>query len=291
MPLVDSEDPASGDTLDYNRNANDGKHRSHRFLGANSIMPLLLKLPGAEEQSKLIEKWLRGEHPIPEIAEKWTSGPAVGLELDLPEEAEAGEPVAVRAVITSNKVGHDFPTGPLDIIQAWVELTVTDPEGNVVYASGRRDERAFIEPGTFMFKAEPVDQFGNLIDRHNLWEMVGVRYKRSLFPGFSDTAEYTFACPGSAGKGTPALTEKSFGFDAAPGAPELTITARLLYRKVDQYLLNFMFGEESGLTMPVIEMARAEAKVRVRPKGARSAAAEADPGPTADPVQVAELRP
>ena len=51
-----------------------------------------------------------------------------------------------------------------------------------------------------MFKAEPVDQYGNLIDRHNLWEMVGVRYRRSLFPGFSDTAEYTFACPGSAGR-------------------------------------------------------------------------------------------
>ena len=43
-----------------------------------------------------------------------------------------------------------------------------------------------------MFKAEPVDQYGNLIDRHNLWEMVGVRYRRSLFPGFSDTAEYSF---------------------------------------------------------------------------------------------------
>jgi hypothetical protein len=42
----------------------------------------------------------------------------------------------------------------------------------VVFSSGRRDERNFIQPGTFMFKAEPVDQYGNLIDRHNLWEMV-----------------------------------------------------------------------------------------------------------------------
>jgi hypothetical protein len=288
MPLVDSEDPASGDPLDYNRTDADGRHRSHRFLGANGVMPLLLKLPGAEEQSKLTEKWLRGEFPIPEIAEKWTTGPAVGLELDLPEETEAGEPVTVRAVITSNKVGHDFPTGPLDIIQAWVELTVTDPEGNVVYASGRRDERAFIEPGTFMFKAEPVDQYGNLIDRHNLWEMVGVRYRRSLFPGFSDTAEYTFACPGSAAEGTPALTEESFDFDSSD-APELTVTARLLYRKVDQYLLNFMFGEESGLTMPVIEMARAEAKVRVRPKSDRSAARRSEPAPA--PVRVSDFGP
>ncbi len=40
MPLVDSTDPASGDVLDYNRAAGDGKHRSHRFLGANQFIPL-----------------------------------------------------------------------------------------------------------------------------------------------------------------------------------------------------------------------------------------------------------
>ena len=292
MPLVDSRDPASGDPLDYNRTEADGRHRSHRFLGANAIMPVLLKLPGGEEQSDLTERWLRGEVEIPEIAEKWTSGPAVGLELELPEEVAPGEAVDVRAIITSNKVGHDFPTGPLDIIQAWVELTATDPDGNVVYASGHRDEKAFIEPGTFMFKAEPVDQYGNLIDRHNLWEMVGVRYRRSLFPGFSDTAEYTFTCPGSASEGTPALTEESFRFDPSSGPRELTVTARLLYRKVDQYLLNFMFGEDSGLTMPVTEMARAQGRVRLRAPDGNQATFNPPVGGQGGPrVRLAEHRP
>ena len=64
-----------------------------------------------------------------------------------------------------------------------------------------------------MFKAEPVDQYGNLIDRHNLWEMVGVRYRRSLFPGFSDTAEYSFQCSGSAGRRAPRLDEQTFSVD------------------------------------------------------------------------------
>jgi len=284
MPLQDSHDPASGDSLDYNRTANDGKHRSHRFLGANQVMPVLLKLPGGEEQVKLVERWLRGEYEIPEIEKKWTKGPAVAIELDSPAEVAAGDKVTVRAVITSNKVGHDFPTGPLDIIQAWVELTVTDPQGTVVFASGHRDQRHFIQPGTFMFKAEPVDQYGNLIDRHNLWEMVGVRYRRALFPGFSDSTEYTFACPGSAGKGTPALTNPQFHFDAE-GTGRLTVKARLLYRKVDQYLLNFLFGENSGLTTPVAELARAEVSIRVRPHAIRTAAAGSAR------VRVAGLRP
>jgi len=274
MPLVVSRDPASGDALDYNRRPGDGRHRSHRFLGANQAMPVLLKLPGAAEQVRLIERWLRGEFEIPEIAGKWTTGPAVAIELESPAEATAGEPITIRAIVTSNKVGHDYPTGPLDIIQSWVELLVTDPAGRVVHASGRRDERHFIEPGTFMFKAEPVDQYGNLIDRHNLWEMVGVRYRRALFPGFSDSTEYTFACPADVGKGSPALQSRDFRFDPPGGAAVLTVTARLLYRKVDQYLLNFMFGEKSGLTMPVTEMARAETRIHIKPgPGARRTAA------------------
>jgi len=264
MPLVASHDPAAGDSQDYNRSDTDGKHRSHRFLGANQAIPVMLKLPGGEEQARLVVNWLRGEIEIPEIASKWSKGPAVALELVAPKEAAAGVPLTVRAVITSNKVGHDFPTGPLDIIQAWVELTVTDEAGRVVFASGRRDDHHRIEPGTFMFKAEPVDQYGNLIDRHNLWEMVGVRYRRSLFPGFSDTAEYSFQCSGSAGGPGPRLGEQSFSVDAARApAGDLTVTARLMYRKIDQFLLNFLFGEKTGLTTPVTEMARAEAHIHV----------------------------
>ncbi|RMH21255.1 MAG: hypothetical protein D6701_02670, partial [Gemmatimonadetes bacterium] len=120
MPLVSpSSEPASGDALDYNRSPDDGKHRSHRFLGANQFIPLVQDLPGGREHVELVEQWLRGEIPIPEIAAKWKSGPAVPIELVLPERAAPGEKVDIRVLITNNKTGHDFPTGPLDIIQAW----------------------------------------------------------------------------------------------------------------------------------------------------------------------------
>jgi hypothetical protein len=261
MPLEESADPARGDDLDYNRSTADGKHRSHRFLGANQFIPAALDLPGAAEHVRLTERWLRGEIDVPEIADKWRTGPAVPIELLVPTTARAGRPITIQAVLTNNKVGHDFPTGPLDIIQAWVEVTVTDQAGTVVYQSGERDSAHFITPGSFMLKAEPVDQYGNLIDRHNLWEMVGVRFRRSLFPGFSDRESFTFTSPAtvvqanaqatSAGNG--AITPLD-GVDAVPvpgRVTELHVTARLMYRKVDQFLLNFLFGEESGLTAPV----------------------------------------
>ncbi|MBI2818377.1 MAG: hypothetical protein HYX73_00215 [Acidobacteria bacterium] len=256
MRLVDSEDPARGDEQDYNRSPDDGKHRSHRFVAANQFMPAVLKLPGWEEQVELTEKWLQGKLEVPEIAHKWQPGPVVGLEIMAPQQVEPSQKVALKVVITSNKVGHDFPTGPLDIIQAWVELIVTDDQNLVVYSTGTVDSRGFIQPGTFMFKAEPVDQYGNLIDRHNLWEMVGVRHRRALFPGFSDTAEFSFLSPDLAPVARKALPEQVSNLIGAQatGTRSLRVSARLLYRKIDQYLLNFLFGEEASLTSPVTEM-------------------------------------
>jgi hypothetical protein len=264
MPLVDaSQDPASGDPVDYNRNADDGKHRSHRFLGANQFIPTLHNLPGAQEHVDLTEAWLRGEIEIPEIADKWTKGPAVPIRIIAPKQISSGDQVDLRVEITSNKVGHDFPTGPLDIIQAWIELEVRDVSGNIVFASGRRDEGHFIEPGSFMFKAEAVDRYGNLIDRHNLWEMVGVRFRRALFPGFSDAASYTFACPSSMGGEPSDVAEKtSFTFEASQ-SDRLIVDAKLQYRKVDQYLLNYLMGKDSGATSPVTTISTARDTIQV----------------------------
>jgi hypothetical protein len=270
MPLVVSNDPASGDTADYNRDAGDGKHRSHRFIASNGMMPAVLQVEGWEKQAELTEQWLQGKFEIPEIEHKWANGPIVRIGLETPEEVQPGEDFTVRVLLTSNKVGHDFPTGPLDIIQSWVELHVTDDSGNTVFATGRRDEKHFIEPGSFLFKVEPVDQYGNLIDRHNLWEMVGVRFRRALFPGYSDSVDFNVACPSSVppagdqpAEGSNERSAKDYAFSASPDASSYRVTAILNYRKVDQFLLNYMFGEDSGLTAPVIELDRAIADVRV----------------------------
>lgn len=272
MPLVESTDPAAGDGLDYNRSPGDGRHRSHRFLGANQLMPELLKLEGAAEHTALTHAWLRGEVGIPEIESKWRRKgvPVVSIQLVAPATARAGGPITVKCIITSNKVGHDFPTGPLDIIQSWIELVARDEAGRIVFSSGTVDERGFIQPGSFLFKAEPVDQYGNLIDRHNLWEMVGVRNRRSLFPGFADTAEFQFVCPANAGtRSVRGPTERTYTVPALPG--RIQIDARLRYRKLDQFLLNFVrsvgfFPEFKGkpLTSPITDLHAARATVEVR---------------------------
>jgi hypothetical protein len=269
MPLQASDDPAAGDDLDSYRTANDGKHRDHRFIAANSFVPKVLGLDGWEKQHELTVAWLQGKRDIPEIAYKWASGPAVDIEIQAPESVRPGEPLDIRVVISSNKVGHDFPTGPLDIIQSWINLEVTDDQGNVLLSSGGVDQGHFIAPGAFMFKAEPVDRYGNLIDRHNLWEMVGVRYRRAIFPGFSDVARYTVICPSEAGPAEAAQgggedgMHRDFSVSTAGETGVLHVKASLDYRKADQFLLNFMFGEDSGLSAPVVQMSTDEKTIRI----------------------------
>jgi hypothetical protein len=277
MPLADSLDPAAGDALDYNRKPSDKKHRTHRFIAANTIMPVALKtnLIGWKQQLELTEQWLKGDFKIPEIESKWAHGPIVKVALEAPKTASANESIPLRVVMTSNKVGHDFPTGPLDIIQSWLEVTVSDSSGREIFSSGKRDSKHFIQPGSFLFKAEPVDQRGNLIDRHNLWEMVGVRYRRALFPGYSDSVQYLIPCgvPTEADKRSShsnaiELTPPTIKAPAQPG--DYTINVSLQYRKVDQFLLNFLFGETNSLTSPVTEIAKATSVVKVLPTSGKA---------------------
>lgn len=269
MPLTASHDPAAGDAMDYNRSPDDHKHRSHRFLAANNFVPALLHLEGADQQVKLTDAWLQGHIDIPEIRNKWADGPVVRIRIEAPRSVAPGKPLDVRVVMTSNKVGHDYPTGPLDMIQSWVELRVTDASGRVVFTSGQRDARHFLPPGTFLFKAEPVDQYGNLIDRHNLWEMVGVRYRRSLFPGYSDTVDYNVICPSdvAVNPSRPKPTDAYFTIPAAGDPGKLHIEATLHYRKIDQFLLNYVMGEKTGLTAPVVDISSASADVCIAREG------------------------
>ncbi|MCH8969904.1 MAG: hypothetical protein IIA66_12395 [Planctomycetes bacterium] len=265
MPLTDSLDPAAGDSGDYNRTAGDRKHRSHRFLAANQVIPILMNLPGGEEHVRLTEQWLRGEIEVPEIADKWTAGPVIRLELAGPETVEPGEQVDVQVIVTNNKVGHGFPTGPLDIIRSWVELTVTDQDGKVVYEVGKPDEQGMMDDDTMIFKAEGIDRYGNDIDVHNLWEMVGARFKRALFPGTSDMETYSFACPGLVTPPTPETDEEKTAhtFGAPPQASVLRVSAVLNYQKADAAFLDKLFGKEAGIRTPITALSEATMTIRV----------------------------
>lgn len=286
MPLQASHDPAAGDVHDYNRTAGDGKHRSHRFLGGNQYVPLLHDLEGAEEHVLLTDQWLRGEIEIPEIAHKWADGPVVRMSIEAPARLGRGETSRFRVVLTNNKTGHDFPTGPLDMIESWLEVTVTDDTGRVLHHSGGLDERDAVVGTTAWFKADAFDREGELIDRHNLWDLVGKSYSRSLYPGVTDRVEVPLECPSIARRrqpvdeqgvvaarasgdpGEPRRRASDFQLDPGPAgaggqASALHIEAVLWYRKANPDFLDLMYGADSGMRAPVTEMNRASVMVPI----------------------------
>jgi hypothetical protein len=245
MPLAPSTDPAAGDVLDYNRTADDGRHRSHRFLGANQYLPLIHDLPGGEEHVELTERWLRGDMEISEIADKWRSGDAVPVELDLPGRVRPGDSTRIGVTVTNHKPGHHFPTGPLDFIESWVHLRVTDPAGRVVFESGALDDREAVSEDAIVFRGEPVDRSGRHLVRHELWRMVGVRWARSVFPGFSDRETFGFRVP------------TSLDGDA------LRVEAELLYRKFGPNFLEFLQGDGQEMRAPITVISRAEGTIGI----------------------------
>jgi len=274
MPLNASRDPARGDLTDTNRSGFDSKHRSHRMLGANQYIPLLHRLEGAEQHVQLVEAWLRGEYPIPEVAHKWTDGPVVRLTIMAPESITPGSDVSLRITLTNNKTGHDFPTGPLDMIESWLEVIIEDQYGNMLHHSGAHDADDNVVGTQVHFKADGFDRDGALIDRHNLWDLVGASYKRSLFAGATDTVQVQLQCPSMArgrlmdgDRSVPAQREDVFHFQTGDDlqAGVLRITAKLWYRKANPEFLDRVYGVDADVRAPATLMSSAEAIIEVRP--------------------------
>ena len=59
--------------------------------------------------------------------------------------------------------------------------------------------------------------------------------------------------------------DERYAIDIPEGqVTSLHVSAKLLYRKADQFLLNFLFGEDSGLTAPITMLSEDEKTIVVR---------------------------
>ena len=261
MPLVESNDPASN-----------GVHRSHRTLGGNMYIPVLQDLPGGTEQASMTIEWLRGEIEIPEIADRWSVGPVVAMTIVAPDEVQSGELINLAIVLHNNKTGHDFPAGPLDILASWVEVKVEDNLGRTLLHLGdpAGDKPTLDAP--IVYKADWYDKQGLPVERHNIWEVVGASYKRSLQSGDADIVDVPFRCPSIARpKMSNSVSEQGPGERKSDVVfsienelvTELTVTARVLYRKADPEFLTGVYGLESKIDAPLVELNRATHIIRM----------------------------
>ena len=217
------------------------KYRNHRFAAANQYMPLALNSPGAAQQVRHVDEWLRGERLIPEIAKVWPRGPIVPLEIKAPASARAGAPLDLQVVLTNKKAGHSFPTGPLNIVRVWLELEVRDGAGKIVFESGRLDGKNHVEAGTYVLRPVALTVQGEAVLTPDIWHPKGPIYRAAIFPGRSESFDYAFKVP-------------------ARAAGPLTITARLRYRKANQFFMDAVYENEHRQA-PITDISSATAQI------------------------------
>ena len=263
MPLVTSDDPAG-----------EGQHRSHRYLGSNMYMPVAVGARGGNEQAALTVEWLRGEIEIPEIEDRWTDGPVVSIDIVAPEEVDAGELVNLTLVLHNNKTGHDFPAGPLDILASWVELLVVDDQGRTVLHLGSPEGDAPTIDAPIVYKADWYDKRGLPVDRHEIWEAVGSSYRRTVSSGDAEIVDVPFRCPAVARpRISDSVSEQGQGERKSDvvmsvdndTVTSLTVTARVIYRKVTPEFLQRTLRVESDIEVPTLIISETERTIRVNP--------------------------
>jgi hypothetical protein len=225
---------------------------SHRFVGINYL------LTAADLPGNLVTV-LRGGHPPGDITtEEWKASlkeqqdlvirllqEAADLEIQAPPTATLGQETSLNVIITNSGAGHDLPTGPRDQRYMWLELKVTDANGQVLHHSGWFDEQTGqVDPAAVIYLKLIYDQKGERITRHILFNADRIEYTRKPIPAkASDSVPYAFTVPTDA-------------------QGPLTVEAKLWYKLALQELVTYLL--KMDVIVPPIMMAETSAQIPLR---------------------------
>ncbi|NQV71956.1 tetratricopeptide repeat protein [bacterium] len=137
---------------------------------------------------------------------------------------EPGSTYRLDVVVRSLSVGHFFPTGTTDAQEAWLEVQIRDANGRVIVHSGSVDDGR-VDQGSHFYKSLLVDQTGRVIDKRNAFAMRAPVYVNLIPPGGADVAHIVLEIP-------------------PDSAPPYHIVAQVNYRKFSQAYTEFAYGGE-----------------------------------------------
>ena len=219
------------------------EYHSHRFAAANQFMPSALGSPGAEVQTREVTQWLMGKTEINEIQKVWPQGPIIPLKIEASDSVRAGGALEVRVVLTNNKVGHSFPTGPLNIVRVWIELEVCDKMGKKVFHSGELDRENHVEAGSYILRPIALTESGHPILTPDIWHPQGPQFRPAINPGESASFEYRVPIP-----------------ETVSGP--LLVRAQLRYRKANQFFMNEVYDPDHR-EAPVTDLSSASQEIGI----------------------------
>lgn len=196
----------------------------HDFVGANFTVTALL---GADDHAAMARERLQS---------------AATLSLTLPESAKGGDIARLRVRVTNVGAGHNLPTSLTEVRQMWLDVTVADAKGRVLYRSGALDAKGDLGPEAVSFGAHAADQDGKPTIKP--WEMVRFDYNTTIpAKGYAEP-EFAFLVP-------------------ADAVGPLSVKSVLRYRGYPQAVANALLGDKAP-TLPIVDMAHAEGSFGVK---------------------------
>ncbi len=245
MPLAPGVDPSADAS---------GRIVSHRTLGANTAIPWL---NGDHEQYLREKTFLQSGKLYLAIDRPWRSDASQSTRFvdehirprsETPAYFYLEETARLQVTVTNARVGHDFPGGTTDINEAWLAFRVVDAENRPIYESGALQLDNGVDEAAHFYRSVPVDRRGDPVWRHDLFNMVGDSYRKTIAAGDSDVVEYAFNIPSWA---------KS----------PLVATAVLRYRKFNNRYARWAL-DDPDINPPIIDLARdaITLPLRIRPE-------------------------
>ena len=187
----------------------------HGFVGGNAIIAPLLGVEGAEEHRAEAIRRLQS------VAE---------LDMFVKTLDEKGN-YELKVKVSNKRAGHHLPTSLTFMRQIWLEVTVTNSLGEIVFTSGLLGADNSLPDGTVIFRNNTVDKDGK--DTIDPWKIAGVTETNTIPPKGHRYGLYHF--------------------NLSPHATGFNVTARLHYRSYDQTVADVLLGK-GAITVPSVTM-------------------------------------
>jgi tetratricopeptide (TPR) repeat protein len=211
--------------------AKNGKLASHRWLGANTVLP---KYYNYDTQMEKTVAFLKAGVFNVDIFGLEKNGGKMIAPLGTETFAVAPGDLLTTTIIIQNKgIAHSHVPEQRDMYESWVEFEAKDASGRTLMHSGAIQPNGDLDPRAHSFTNRLVNIKGQINDLHQVWDNRVVAYNNTIASGRSQLVRYQFKLPADA-KGP------------------ISVTARVNYRRFDQHFMDFGMGKH--YEMPIVAM-------------------------------------
>ena len=225
--------------------AKEGKFASHRWLGANTLMPQYYKY---DEQAQKTADFLKNSYDgkgvfnvdifafEKENAAATDTNNVLVAPLGLSHYAiAAGEALTADVVIQNKGIAHSHVPEQRDFYESWVNFVVKDSSGKTIAESGFLKPDGNLDPSAHSFTNRLINDKGELNDLHQIWHNRVLAYNNTIQSGRSQLVRYRFRLPKDI-------------------TGQFTVTATVKYRRFNQHYIDYAMGQQH-YPQPIIEMA------------------------------------